>query len=257
MGILNITPDSFYAHSRVGTEDDVLRRAEQQVREGAFFLDIGGYSSRPDAEDIDEEAELQRVVPAIEAVSREFPEVYISVDTFRARVAREAVGAGAHVINDISGGQLDEAMFDTVAGLGVPYILMHMRGTPQSMKNLTEYENLLTELGFYFQDRVKQLRALGVKDIILDPGFGFAKTVAQNFEILRNLHYFIGIGEPILVGVSRKSMVWRTLDISPEEALNGTTVLNTLAVQQGASILRVHDVRQAIETITLVKQTNG
>ncbi|HAA18269.1 MAG TPA: dihydropteroate synthase, partial [Cytophagales bacterium] len=179
---------------------------------------------------------------------------YVSVDTFRAPVARAAVEAGAHLINDISGGQLDPEMFTTVALLGVPYILMHMRGTPQTMKSLTKYDNLLTEMGVYFSERVQQLQALGVRDIVLDPGFGFAKTVEQNFKLLRNFDYFLSIGHPVLAGVSRKSMIWRTLDITAAEALNGTTVLNTIALTQGASILRVHDVREAMETVTLVNK---
>ncbi|HAA11336.1 MAG TPA: dihydropteroate synthase [Cytophagales bacterium] len=254
MGILNVTPDSFYSGSRVATEEAVLRQAEKFVQEGAFFLDIGGYSSRPGADDVPLEEELVRTIPAIEAVVREFPEVYVSVDTFRAPVARAAVEAGAHLINDISGGQLDPEMFTTVALLGVPYILMHMRGTPQTMKSLTKYDNLLTEMGVYFSERVQQLQALGVRDIVLDPGFGFAKTVEQNFKLLRNFDYFLSIGHPVLAGVSRKSMIWRTLDITAAEALNGTTVLNTIALTQGASILRVHDVREAMETVTLVNK---
>ena len=254
MGILNVTPDSFYAGSRLPDEEAVLRQAEQQVQAGAFFLDIGGYSSRPGADDVPEAEELARVLPAVEAVVREFPEVYVSIDTFRASVARAAVEHGAHLINDISGGQLDDAMFETVADLQVPYICMHMRGTPQTMKGLTNYENLLGEMGFYFQERMRRLTDLGVRDVILDPGFGFAKTVEQNFEILQNFSYFKMFGAPLLAGVSRKSMIWRTLDVKAGEALNGTTVLNTWALTQGASILRVHDVKEAMETITLVNR---
>ncbi|MEL6538856.1 MAG: dihydropteroate synthase [Bacteroidota bacterium] len=257
MGILNVTPDSFYAGSRLPDEESILRQAEKFVQEGAFFLDIGGYSSRPGAEDVPLEEEMARAIPAVEAVVREFPEVYVSIDTFRAPVAAAAVEAGAHLINDISGGQLDPQMFATVARLQAPYILMHMRGTPQTMKSFTDYGNLLTEMGVYFSERVQQLLELGVRDIVLDPGFGFAKTVQQNFELLRNFDYFLSTGHPVLAGVSRKSMVWRTLDVTAAEALNGTTVLNTMALTQGASILRVHDVREAMETITLVKQTIG
>lgn len=257
MGIINVTPDSFFARSRAQGEGAILRSAESQVKEGAFVLDVGGYSSRPGAGDVSLDEELSRAIPAIEAISREFPEVFLSIDTFRSEVAKQAVYAGAHMVNDISGGEQDVAMFDSVAELKVPYVLMHMKGTPKTMSDETQYNNLLTDIAFYFQERITKLRKLGVHDVIVDPGFGFAKTVEQNYHILQNLHYFNSLDVPVLVGFSRKSMIWKALDVSPEEALNGTSVLNTIALLQGASFLRVHDVKEAKQTITLTKQTFG
>ena len=255
MGILNVTPDSFFADSRTVTEKMVLERAEKLLTEGAAILDIGGYSSRPGAADIPAEEEKNRIVPAIKSIVQEFPEAVISVDTFRAEVARAAVGEGAGIINDIGGGNLDGKMFETVAELQVPYILMHMRGTPQTMQTLTSYQNLTVEIATYFSEKVDQLRRFGVKDIILDPGFGFAKTVAQNHELLNQLDYFKIFGLPVLAGLSRKSMTYKALGIAPEEALNGTTALNMLALTKGAKILRVHDVKEAIQTIKLFLKT--
>jgi dihydropteroate synthase len=251
MGILNITPDSFYGGNRVEGTDAVVRKAGEMLAQGATFLDMGGYSSRPGAADISVEDERARVVPAIEAVLKAFPEAFISVDTFRAEVARAAVEAGACMVNDISGGSLDEAMFATIASLQIPYVLMHMRGTPQTMTSLTQYKNLLPEMFAYFQQKIFQLRQLGVKDIILDPGFGFAKTPDQNYQLLRNWDYFKPLGMPVLAGLSRKSMIHKKLQISVEDALNGTTVLNTIALMKGADILRVHDVREATEAVKL------
>ncbi len=251
MGILNITPDSFYAGGRQWDSQAWLAAAERHLEEGAAILDIGGQSSRPGASEVSEEEELQRVIPAVETLHRRFPEALLSVDTYRSRVAREAVAAGASMVNDISGGALDAAMFETVAELQVPYVLMHMRGTPQTMQTLTRYEDLIAEMLDYFIERVGRLRALGVKDIVLDPGFGFAKTPAQNFLLLRNLQALGIVGLPLLVGLSRKSMIYKTLGITPEEALNGTTALHMVALQQGARILRAHDVRPAVETIRL------
>ena len=252
MGILNITPDSFFDGGRY--LHNSVKQAEKMLKEGATIIDVGGYSTRLGATDISEQEEIQRVVPVIRNIRREFPDCIISIDTFRASVARAAVESGAVIVNDVSGGSLDAAMFETVAQMQVPYILMHMRGTPQTMTKLTDYNNVLTDLMDYFNERVFQLRTLGVKDIIIDPGFGFAKTRAQNYELLKNLSYFRMLNLPILTGVSRKSMVWKTLDITSDEALNGTTVLNTLAVLNGASILRVHDVREAMEVIKLTTQ---
>jgi dihydropteroate synthase len=255
MGILNVTPDSFFAGSRTFTEKMVLERAEKLLSEGAAILDIGGYSSRPGATDISEEEEMNRIAPAIISIVQEFPEAVISVDTFRSEVAKAAIEAGAAIINDISGGNLDGRMFATVADLQVPYILMHMRGTPQTMQTLTSYENLTAEITTYFSEKVDQLRRIGVKDIILDPGFGFAKTVAQNHELLNQLDYFKIFGLPVLAGLSRKSMTYKALGIAPEEALNGTTALNMLALTKGAKILRVHDVKEAVQTIKLYLKT--
>lgn len=256
MGILNITPDSFYADSRVNQDTAILKKAEQMVEEGALILDIGGYSTRPGAEDISPEEESKRVTQAISLIRSKFPDVLISVDTFRSSVAKAAVESGANIINDVSGGILDTTMFETVAQLKVPYILMHMRGTPQTMKDLNQYDNLLVDIGKELAEKCNQLKSLGVADIIIDPGFGFAKSIAQNYELLRNLGYFIRLGYPLLAGLSRKSMIYKTLHIEPSEALNGTTALNMVALQNGASILRVHDVKEANETIKLYKALN-
>jgi len=256
MGILNVTPDSFYADSRITTEKELLDRASQMREEGAHFFDIGGYSTRPGAPPIDEKEEASRVVPFIGALTRHFPGTPISIDTFRASVARQAIEAGAAMINDVTGGEGDPDMMATVASLDVPYVLMHMRGTPETMASLTGYDNLLKEISQYFQERLSRLRSLGVKDVILDPGFGFAKNADQNFELLQHLSWFrTTFGLPILVGLSRKSMIWRTLHTTPEHALNGTTGLHMLALQQSASLLRVHDVKEAVECIALYQRT--
>jgi dihydropteroate synthase len=255
MGILNVTPDSFYEGSRIRGTDALLRQAEAMLQEGAAILDIGGYSSRPDAQDVSPEEERTRVIPAIRALRQAFPDCLISVDTFRARIAEEAVGAGANIINDISGGQLDGTMFETVGRLQVPYILMHMRGTPQTMNQLTEYEDIMLDLVRYFEPLIMQLQAAGVRDIILDPGFGFAKTVDQNFEVLRHLGDLKLLGLPILAGLSRKSMTYKTLEVPATEALAGTIALNTIALMQGASILRVHDVKEAVQTVKLFRKS--
>ncbi|QJD80592.1 dihydropteroate synthase [Spirosoma rhododendri] len=258
MGILNVTPDSFYAGSRVmdpaHTTDLVLERAGQMLAEGATFLDLGGYSTRPGAADISPAEEADRLLPAIEAIRQHYPDALLSIDTFRASVARQAIAAGAHLINDVSGGTLDPTMFDTVAALRVPYVLMHMRGTPQTMQSRATYTNVATEVIDELATQLVRLRTLGVADILLDPGFGFAKTPAHNFELLNNLDAFRLFDEPLLVGLSRKTTIWKTLGITAEEALNGTTVLNTVALQKGASILRVHDVREAAEAIKLTQQ---
>ena len=255
MGVLNVTPDSFYDGGKYTQEKAILQQAEEMLSEGASIIDIGGYSSRPGANDISIEEEKKRVIESIKIVSKTFPEAYISVDTFRASVARESIEAGACIINDISGGTLDEKMFDTVGEMSVPYVLMHMWGTPQTMTQHTSYDNLLLDMLNYFQRRVAQLRARGVADIIIDPGFGFAKTPDQSYEVLRQLASFQVLSLPIMAGLSRKSMIYRKLGITPQEALNGTTVLNTIALMNGATILRVHDVKEAIETIKLYKLT--
>jgi dihydropteroate synthase len=253
MGILNITPDSFYEGSRKQDEQSIVKQAEKMLQDGADILDVGGYSSRPDAAHIPEEEEWRRVSAAVKAILKQFPQAILSVDTFRSQVARAAVEEGAGIINDISGGELDAAMFETVAGLQVPYIMMHLRGTPQTMKKLNRYENLLHEIFDYFAEKLNKLRALGVNDIIADPGFGFAKNISQNYELLRNMQYFRALGVPLLIGISRKSLIYKSLHTGPEEALNGTSVLNTISLMQGASILRVHDVREAVEAVKLYK----
>mgnify|MGYP006197134749 FL=1 len=255
MGILNLTPDSFFEGSRVRLEEKmILNTAEKMISEGADFLDIGGYSTRPGAMDISMEEEVQRVAPAISLIKREFPEILISVDTFRSGVAKHAVESGADLINDISAGNLDPQMLATVAKLDIPYIAMHMRGTPQTMQGEAVYQDLIPEILSYFSQKLEQFRKLGIKDVIIDPGFGFAKTREQNFQLLRDLKRFNALGLPILAGVSRKSMIYKTLQISPSEALNGTTALNMFALSQGANILRVHDVNEAKETVTLFEQ---
>jgi dihydropteroate synthase len=255
MGILNVTPDSFYEGSRIRGTQALLGQAEAMLQEGAAILDIGGYSSRPHADDVPPEEERIRVIPAIRAVRQAFPDCLISVDTFRAAIAQEAVEAGANIINDISGGELDEMMFQTAGQLQVPYILMHMRGTPQTMSQLTEYEDIMLELVHYFEPKIVQLQAAGVRDIILDPGFGFAKTIDQNFEVLRRMGDLKLLGLPVLAGLSRKSMTYKTLDVPATEALAGTIALNTIALMHGASILRVHDVKEAVQTIKLFKRS--
>lgn len=251
MGILNITPDSFFEGSRFTTESEILTQTEKMLLEGAALIDVGGYSSRPGAEDISMEEECERVLKAIKTIRNEFPLIPISVDTFRATVARQAVQEGASLINDISAGELDPKMFETVAALKVPYIAMHMRGTPQTMKSLAEYENLVKEVTNYFTEKIHRLNALGVTDIILDPGFGFAKTTGQSFELLAHLDYLKNLDRPILVGLSRKSMIWKTLNTTAADALNGTTALNMVALLKGARILRAHDVKEAMEVIQL------
>lgn len=254
MGIINVTPDSFYDGGKTTNIDSILSQASGMLMDGAHFLDIGGYSSKPGATNITEAEELARVIPAIEAIINKFPEANISVDTFRSKVARKAIEAGAALINDISAGLLDAEMLQTVAHLQVPIIMMHMKGTPQTMKELSEYKNITKEVLFYFSERVAAARALGINDIIVDPGFGFAKTATQSFELLNNLELLQNLGLPVLAGVSRKSMIYKTLNISVKEALNGTTALNMVALEKGASMLRVHDVKEAVQCITLYKR---
>lgn len=256
MGIINVTPDSFYDGGATTLESEIISQASQMLEQGATFLDVGGYSSRPGATDITEKQEINRVVPAIEAIIREFPRALISIDTFRSNVAKQAIKAGACIVNDISAGKLDPKMLQTIGELQIPYCMMHMRGTPQTMKTLTEYQNITKQVLFYFSERVAAARAHNINDIIVDPGFGFAKTTEQNFELLNHLELFETLDLPILAGVSRKSMVYKTLDISAKEALNGTTALHMVALQKGARILRVHDVKPAKECVTLFKQLN-
>lgn len=255
MGILNVTPDSFYAGSRMETEEAVRGRVRQIIAEGGSMIDVGAYSSRPGAADVSAEEEMERLRRGMSIVREEAPEIPVSVDTFRADVAKMAVEElGVDIINDISGGELDKEMFKTVAKLGVPYILMHMKGTPQTMQQAPHYEDLMKEVMLYFAEKVQQLRDLGQKDIVLDPGYGFAKTIDHNYELLKHQEMLEVFELPLLVGVSRKSMIYRFLGSSPEEALNGTTVLNTLALQKGANILRVHDVKEAVEVVRLVEK---
>ncbi|MDR2118606.1 MAG: dihydropteroate synthase [Tannerellaceae bacterium] len=254
MGILNVTPDSFYVSSRKQTEAEIHHRIETILEEGGRIIDVGGYSSRPGAAEVPEEEEMKRLASALQIILAHYPEAIVSVDTFRAGVARRSVEVyGASLINDISGGGLDAGMFRTVADLNVPYILMHMRGTPQTMQQFTVYDNLIVDIRKYFADKVYELELLGVSDIILDPGFGFSKTPEQNFELMHSLDAFDVFHLPVLAGISRKAMIYKLLDITAEESLNGTTVLNTLAVLKGADILRVHDVKAATEVVRLVE----
>jgi dihydropteroate synthase len=251
MGILNVTPDSFYDGGKHSSELEILKKTERMLSEGAKIIDVGGYSSRPGASDVPEHEELSRVCQAIQVIVKRFPEVNISVDTFRSAVARAANAEGAAMVNDISGGT-DPKMFSAVAELKIPYVLMHMKGTPQTMTQHASYTDLLAEIREYFHKKIAVLRELGVNDIIIDPGFGFAKTREHNFEILNKLEEFQIFGLPVLAGLSRKSMVWKTLDQRPEDALNGTSVLNTVAILKGASICRVHDVKECVEAIRLI-----
>ena len=251
MGIINITPDSFYDGGKTFSEKEILKQAEKMLSEGATFLDVGGYSTRPGAEDISDTEEIRRVLEAIENILKRFPEALISIDTFRSEVAKKAVEAGAAIVNDVSGGILDAEMYKTVAKLKVPYILMHMRGTPKTMVKLTDYKNVTIDVLKDLAEKIVLARAEGINDIIADPGFGFAKTREQSFELLNNLQLFQNLKVPILAGVSRKSMIYKTLETSAENALNGTTSLNTIALLKGASILRVHDVKEAVECVKL------
>lgn len=252
MGILNITPDSFYTKGKDNQINLHLENASKMCENGASIIDIGGMSTRPDAIEISEQEECDRVLPVIEAIQKHQPSFFISVDTYRSHVAKLAVEAGADIVNDISAGNLDKNMIETVARLNVPYIAMHMKGTPQTMKDKTDYENLPLEILHYFIEKTKECRAAGIKDLIIDPGFGFAKNLNQNYLLLKNLHLFKTLELPILAGLSRKSMIYKLLNSSPEEALNGTTILNTLALQQGAEILRVHDVVAAKELVEIL-----
>lgn len=255
MGILNVTPDSFYAGSRQETEADIALRAHRIVEEGASIIDIGAYSSRPNAEHITPEEEMRRLRTGLEIIRREYPDAVVSVDTFRADVAEWCVKEyQVDIINDIAAGSMDTRMFETVARLGIPYIIMHMQGTPQNMQTHPHYDNLLKEVFYYFSEKVQRLRDLGVKDIILDPGFGFGKTLEHNYELMNQLEEFSIFELPLLVGVSRKSMIYKLLGGTPNEALNGTTVLDTVALMKGANILRVHDVKAAVETVKIVEK---
>ena len=254
MGILNVTPDSFYAGSRMQTDEQVARRVEQILDEGATMIDIGAYSSRPGAADVSAGEEMARLRRGLEIIRREVPEAVVSVDTFRADVARMCVEEyGVAIVNDISAGELDKDMFATVAELRVPYVMMHMLGRPQDMQQAPHYDNVVREVFLYFARKVQQLRDMGAYDLVLDPGFGFGKTLEHNYELMARLEEFSVFELPLLVGISRKSMIYKLLGISPEEALNGTTVLHTIALQKGADILRVHDVRQAVEAVRIVE----
>lgn len=256
MGILNLTPDSFYDGGRNNNLNDALKKTEQIISEGADLIDIGAYSSRPGAEHISEETESERLIPVLRAIVSEFPDAILSIDTFRSGIAKIAVNEGAGIINDISAGSMDNEMFQTIAKLGVPYIMMHMKGTPQTMASQNDYEDITTEVCQYFASRIEKLKSLGVNDLIVDPGFGFAKNLEQNYELLANLGHLKSTGHPVLAALSRKSMIYKLLETDAEHALNGTTAANTIALIKGANILRVHDVKAAAEVVKIVNQMN-
>ena len=252
MGIINATPDSFYGDSRQQNTDAVLKKAEQMLKEGATILDIGGQSTRPGSEKLTADEELKRVIAPIKAIKANFPEAFISIDTYYSLVAKETVAAGASIVNDISAGSMDSEMISTVASLNVPYVLMHMQGTPQTMQHEPVYENVTREILDFFIKKADEFKKAGIKDIIIDPGFGFGKTIQHNFELLRNLSVFKMLNCPILLGISRKSFIYKTLNVSVEDSLNGTTALHSAGLLNGATILRVHDVKEVIETIKLI-----
>lgn len=255
MGILNVTPNSFYDGGKHKEINSIIHQVDKMLSEGADFIDIGAYSSKPSAEFVSEEEEIKRLVPIVKSLVETFPNIVLSVDTFRAQVAKASVENGVAMVNDIAAGLLDDKMLETVAELKVPYIMMHMRGNPQTMQSLTDYNDIVKEMIFYFSERIQKARSFGISDIVIDPGFGFfAKTVEQNYEVLHKMELFEMLELPILVGVSRKSMIYKVLESSPQEALNGTSVLNTIALQKGAKILRVHDVKEAVECIKLVSK---
>lgn len=251
MGILNITPNSFFDGGKYSNHDAIIQQVQKMITDGATFIDIGAYSSKPNAEFVTENEEIKRILPIVELVLKHFPETIISIDTFRSQVAQICIENGASIINDISAGNLADKMFETVAKLQIPYIMMHMKGDPQTMQSLALYDNIVKEILFYFSKKINKARSLGINDLIVDPGFGFAKTIAHNYEVLQKLELFHMLDLPILAGISRKSMVYKTIDSSAQKALNGTTVLNTIALTKGAKILRVHDVKEAVECVKL------
>lgn len=257
MGILNVTPNSFYDGGMYKSSSEMLTKVGKMLSDGATFIDVGAYSSKPSAEYVSEEEELQRIIPIINLILEYYPETLLSVDTFRSEVAKVCIENGAAIINDISAGNLDDKMLETIAKYNVPYIMMHMRGTPETMQKMTSYEDIVKEILFYFSEKVARARSFGINDLIIDPGFGFAKTLDQNYEVLQKMELFEILELPLLAGFSRKSMIYKTLQSSAEEALNGTTVLNTVALTKGAKILRVHDVKEAMECVTLFNKINN
>ena len=256
MGILNVTPNSFYDGGMYKSSSEMLSKVGKMLSDGATFIDVGAYSSKPNAEYVSEEEELQRIIPIINLILEYYPEALLSVDTFRSQVAKVCIENGAAIINDISAGNLDDKMMETIAKYNVPYIMMHMRGTPETMQAMTTYDDIVKEILFYFSEKVANARGFGINDLIIDPGFGFAKTLDQNYEVLQKLELFDILELPLLAGFSRKSMIYKTLQFSADEALNGTTVLNTIALTKGAKILRVHDVKEAMECVTLFNKIN-
>jgi len=257
MGVLNITPDSFYDGGKFKDSTTVITQVEKMLADGATFIDVGAYSSRPGAENVSETEELQRIVPIVDLLVNKFPEIVLSIDTFRAKVAKECIIAGAAMVNDISAGNLDAAMMHIVSQLKVPYVMMHLKGTPQNMQQNTTYNHLLKDILYYFSEKITDAHEKGIIDIIVDPGFGFSKNLAQNYELMQKLELFNITKKPILVGISRKSMIYKVLKSDAKNALNGTTALNTIALLKGANILRVHDVKEALECIKIVQQLNA
>ena len=257
MGILNVTPNSFFDGGKYKNENEILSQVEKMITEGASFIDIGAYSSKPNAEFVSEEEEISRLLPSIDLILKHFPETILSIDTFRSEVAKASIESGAGIINDISAGLLDDKMLAVIGKYNVPYIMMHMRGTPQNMQKLTDYDDIVKEMLLYFSERIAKARSFGINDLIIDPGFGFAKTMDQNYEVFKKMELFRMLELPLLVGISRKSMIYKTLNTSIEEALNGTTILNTIALTKGAKILRVHDVKEAIQCVTLYNKINS
>lgn len=251
MGVINVTPDSFFDGGKYKNEYEFIAQINKMLIEGATFIDIGAYSTRAGAEFVSEQEEIDRIVPAVQLILKHFPEVLLSIDTFRSEVAKECIENGAAIINDIAAGELDNKMFDIIAHYNVPYIMMHMRGNPQTMQTMTHYDDIVQEMYFYFSEKIKKARSLGINDLIIDPGFGFAKTTDQNYQVLRKMDTFDSLGLPVLAGVSRKSMIYKTLNNTVAEALNGTTIINTIALLKNAKILRVHDVKEAVECVTL------
>ena len=257
MGILNITPDSFFDGGKYNSKGEILKQVEKMIISGAEIIDIGGYSSRPGANDISVKKELDRVIPTIKLIKEKYPSIIVSIDTFRSKVAKESIISGADLVNDISGGNLDSKMFKTVSKYKVPYILMHMRGNPSNMMNKTLYDDVTKDICKYFSERIALAKSAGINDIIIDPGFGFSKTTNQNYELLNNLDFFKQLHRPIIVGVSRKSMIYKTLNTTPKNALNGSSVLHTISLMKGANILRTHDVKEAVECVKIFKQLNS
>ena len=256
MGILNVTPNSFFDGGKYNDANEILSQVKKMLNEGATFIDIGAYSSKPNAEFVTVEEEISRIVPVVELILYHYPEALLSRDTFRSEVAQACIESGAAIINDIAAGNLDDKMFEVVAKYNVPYIVMHMRGTPQTMQTLTSYDDIVKEMLFYFSEKIAKARGFGINDLVIDPGFGFAKTLDQNYEVLQKLDLFQMLDVPLLVGISRKSMIYKVLETTPNEALNGTTFLNTIGLTKGANILRVHDVKEAVECVKLYEKLN-
>jgi dihydropteroate synthase len=257
MGILNLTPNSFFDGGKYTNEEEIVKQVQKMLSEGATFIDIGAYSSKPNAEYVSTEEEIERIVPIVDVLVQQFPDILISIDTFRSEVAEACVQKGAALINDISAGKLDDTMLDVIAKYNVPYVMMHMRGTPQTMSTLTQYDDVVREVLMYFSERIAAARSLGINDLIIDPGFGFAKTLEQNYEVLQKMELFQQLNVPVLAGISRKSMIYKVLNCTAQESLNGTTALNAIALSKGASIVRVHDVKEAVECITLFNAMNS